>query len=291
MTAIRPGETVQLIVKRVIETGYVLTEETSTTTEILLHQNETTETLNENDKVNVFLYHNKNKQLIATMNLPRINYDVFDWAEVTEVNAPLGVFVNIGTSKHILVSADDLPVISAVWPQPGDQLYVTLKQDKKGRLLADPIREEDFEGNWDQAPETLFNQDISGRVFRSGKEGAVVITDQGYRGFIHSSERKKDLRLGEWIDGRVIKVKHDGSLNLSLLSRKQDAQAEDAYIILQYLQKHNGIVALDNKSDPEEIAIHFNMSKAAFKRAIGKLYKERLIVQENGKTILINDKN
>ncbi|PXW91833.1 hypothetical protein DES38_104269 [Streptohalobacillus salinus] len=285
MSELQAGQILTLPVKRVIDTGYVLGD----TEEVLLHQNEAKATLTTNDEVEVYLYHDKKQQLIATTTLPHVRFDIFDWAEVTEIKEGLGVFVDTGTSRHVLVSSDDLPELRSIWPEVGDVLYVTLKLDKRGRLLADPVREEDFEGNWDIAPESLFNQDIKGRVFRSGREGAVVITEEGYRGFIHNSERKRDPRIGEWIEGRIIKVKEDGSLNISLLPRKQDAQATDAATLLAYLEAHDDEMSFDNKSEPELIQTTFNMSKAAFKRAIGLLLKERLIKQSDGKTYLIKE--
>lgn len=287
MTTLKPGEVLTLPVKRKIETGYVLGEGED---DILLHENETKAPLKEGDNIEVYLYHDKQGQLISTTILPHVRYDVFDWAEVTDVKDGLGVFVDIGTTKHVLVSSDDLPEHTQVWPIVGDLLYVTLKQDKKGRLLADPVKEADFEGNWDVAPKELYNKDIGGRVFRSGKEGAVLLTEAGYRGFIHYSERKQEPRIGEWVDGRVIKVKDDGSLNISLLPRKQEAQTIDADALYQYMVDNNHEIPFDNTADPERIKDTFDISKGAFKRAIGKLLKEGYIKQENGKTYLIKEK-
>lgn len=286
MEPLKAGDIVRLKVDRKIETGYVLTNGQE---EVLLHKREIDRDLEANDFVEVFLYHDKKGQLISTGTLPNINFEVFDWAEVTEVKDRLGVFVDIGTTKHVLVSEDDLPTVRSAWPEVGDQLYVTLSNDKKGRLLAEPVTEADFGDNWDLAPKSLFNKSIEGRVFRSGKEGATVITDQGYRGFVHHTERKNDLRLGEWIEGRVIKVKEDGTLNISLLPRKQDAQGIDAELILNHLREHNGVIPFDNKTDPEEIRSTFSISKAAFKRAIGKLLKDGKIEQKNGNTYLIGN--
>ncbi|GEN56234.1 hypothetical protein GCM10012290_06120 [Halolactibacillus alkaliphilus] len=287
-----PGDITTLVVKRVIETGYVLTASDREALEVLMHENEAGENkLVEGDEVEVYLYHDKQKQLIATTTLPHITTDVFDWAEVTEVKPGLGVFVDIGTSKHVLVSYDDLPEHMSAWPTIGDMLYVTLKHDKNNRLLADPVTEADFEGNWDLATDELFNQDIAGRVFRSGKEGAVVITDDGYRGFIHHSERKREPRIGEWVEGRVIKVKPDGSLNMSLLPRKQEAQEVDAEKLYNYMSAHDGMMPFTNKTDPELLRATFDMSKAAFKRAIGKLLKDRLIILEEDRIILANSEN
>lgn len=286
MGKLKAGDVITVKVNRKIDTGYVLTNGEE---EILLHENEVENDLEVDQSIEVFLYHDKKEQLIASGKIPTVRFDVFDWGEVTEVKPRLGVFVDIGTSKDVLVSEDDLPLLPSVWPQIGDQLYVILSNDKKGRVLAKPVTEADFEGNWDSAPTTLFNEQISGRVFRSGREGAVIITDEGYRGFIHHTERKKEPRVGEWVEGRVIKVKEDGSLNISLLPRKQEAQHEDAEMLLAYMRENNGVMPFDNKTDPDVISSTFQISKAAFKRAIGKLLKDKQIEQKDGKTCLINE--
>lgn len=278
------GEILELNVVRKIETGYVLTDGSE---EVLLHVNEVERTLEVDDKVEVFLYHDKKGILIATTSIPSVRPDVFDWAEVTEVVANLGVFVDIGTTKHTLVSKDVLPLFQSVWPEVGDQLYVILTTDKKGRLLANPVTEADFGDNWDRAPEDILNKSIKGRVFRTDKEGAVIITEDSYRGFLHHSERKVEPRLGEWLEGRVIAVKEDGTLNISLLPKRKEARITDAHMILNQLKKNDGELPFSDKSDPEAIKQKFGISKAAFKRAIGKLLKEYKITQEDGKISLI----
>ena len=283
MSNYKAGDLVQLTIKEQKDNGYLASDQ-STDFNLLTDQ-----TFNINDQVEAFLYHDRNNNLVATVKIPTVSLDTFDWAEVKRVYQNLGVFVAIGSTFEVLVSADDLPQHQSVWPEIGDQLYISLKHDKKDRLLAQPVKEEDFDGSWDTAPESLFNQDISGRVFRSGKEGAVIITEDGYRGFIHFSERNKEPRVGEWVEGRVIEVKQDGTLNVSLLPRKQEARIVDAETILTYLKDNNGEMPLDNQSTPEQIQATFNLSKSAFKRAIGKLYKDRLIEQAAGKTFLVTN--
>lgn len=283
MEKLQVGTIQTLSVIRKIETGYVLSNEEQ---EILLHISETESELEEDQKVEVFLYHDKKGQLVATTSLPSVRYDAFDWAEVVEVVKGLGVFVNIGPKKEVLVSNDDLPLFESVWPKEGDMLYVILDKDKKGRLVAKPVTEGDFEGQWDEAPQSILKQTINGRVFRTNKEGAVILTEEGYRGFIHHTERKEEPRLGEWVSGRVIDVKEDGSINVTLRPLKQEGMIEDSEMILNKLEENNGVLAFSDKSDPTDIKNTFNISKAAFKRAIGKLLKEKKITQQEGKIYL-----
>ncbi|GAB2571057.1 CvfB family protein [Gracilibacillus alcaliphilus] len=269
-----------LKVLRTIDTGYVLEND------ILLHHNETDSELEAEQSVDVFLYQDKKGQTIATTQLPTIQIDKYGWAEVVEVLPHLGVFVNIGTSKEILVSKDDLPLFESVWPIIGDELYVSLGKDRKGRLLALPATEGIMERIFELAPDDLLNATISGRIYRTDREGSACITDEGYRGFIHHTERKEEPRLGERVEGRVIEVKHDGTLNVSLRPLKQHSMGEDADMILARLEESNGIIPFSDKSDPEDIRGTFHISKAAFKRALGKLLKEGKVEQRDGKTYL-----
>jgi uncharacterized protein len=276
--------TVQILnVARVIDTGYVLTDGVN---EILLHISESDQNLEVDQSVDVFLYEDKKGQVVATQSIPSVRFDQYDWAEVVEVVPNLGVFVNVGIQKELLVSKDDLPLLEEVWPHTGDELYVRLDTDQRGRLLAKPATESVFDEDFEMAPETLLNQPISGKIYRTSREGAVLITEEGYRGFIHHTERKREPRLGEWVKGRVIDVKSDGTLNISLRPLKQVGRIEDADMILEHLESEGGIIPFNDKSDPEDIKATFNISKSAFKRALGKLMKEGKIEQKNDRTYL-----
>ncbi|WP_330949331.1 CvfB family protein [Virgibacillus sp. MG-45] len=280
--AIGTIETMQ--VDRLIENGYVLQKDLD---EALLHHNEATKPLETGEEVKVFLYHDKKGNITATMSLPVISIDQYGWAEVVESKQNLGVFVSIGTTKDFLVSKDDLPLFEDVWPQAGDQLYVTLGKDRKGRLLALPATEGVINGIREWAAEEYLNKQVTGHVYRTSREGTAIITDEGYRGFIHHSERKTEPRLGEKIQGRVIDVKIDGTLNVTLRPLKQDSLDEDAAIILNHLQEHDGVIPFTDKSDPEDIRATFQMSKAAFKRALGRLMKQKLVEQRDDSTWLL----
>ena len=236
--------------------------------------------------VDVFLYNDKKGNIAATTTIPSVQMDTYDWAEVVEVIPKLGAFVNIGIAKEMLVSVDDLPLFEDVWPKPGDKLFVTLGQDQKGRLLALPATEGAIAREVELAPDELLNQPISGTVYHTSREGSAILTEDDYRGFIHHTERKVEPRLGEFVHGRVIEVKEDGTLNVSLRPLKQDSMGEDAEAILEHLAAHEGIIPFDDKSDPEDIRGTFHISKAAFKRALGKLMKEGKIEQRDGNTYL-----
>ncbi|GIO24829.1 S1 RNA-binding domain-containing protein [Oceanobacillus sp. J11TS1] len=279
------GSIITMTVLRKIDTGYVLTAYGE---EVLLHHNETEKPLEPEQSVDVFLYLNKKDQVNATTYLPFVTTGLYDWAEVVDVVPHLGVFVNIGTSKDILVSKDALPLFQESWPHSGDRLYITLQLDKKGRLLGVPASESIIANNVFAAPEQLNQQTVVGTVYYTNKEGAAIITSEGYRGFIHRTERKEEPRIGQVVEGRVIAVKEDGSINVSLRPLKQDSLTEDANAILKHLKENDGVIPFHDKSDPEEIRATFQISKAAFKRALGTLLKQGQVKQENEQIIKID---
>ncbi|WP_368654368.1 S1 RNA-binding domain-containing protein [Ornithinibacillus sp. 4-3] len=277
------GTVQRLKVDRAIETGYVLKKEEA---EILLHHNEITNTPEVGEVIEVFLYHDKNNRTVATMSIPTIQLGTYGWAEVVEVVPRLGVFVQIGIAKEMLVSIDDLPLFEKVWPAVGDQLFVTLSKDHIGRLLAIPATEKVMMERREIAPDELLNTTVNGRVYRTSREGTAIMTEEGYRGFIHHTERKKEPRLGELIEARVIQIKDDATLNLSLLPLKQERISDDAEQILQHIIDNDGVIPFSDKSDPEEIRGTFEMSKSAFKRALGSLLKADKIEQRDNQTFL-----
>src|SRR5699024_7529549 len=106
----------------------------------------------------------------ATMKHPRSVTGTVGWAEGVEVCDHLGVLVDIGIKKDILVSKDDLHPLTTVWPTKGDQLYVTLDEDYKGRLLAIPAPEDDVYFEREIASQGAMHENITGRVYRASKE-------------------------------------------------------------------------------------------------------------------------
>lgn len=277
-----PGTKMTLTVSHDAPFGYFLTDGEQ---EILLHHNDMTcEELTENEEIEVFLYQDRQGRLAATMELPTITIHTFGWTEVEEVKQGAGVFVNIGIDKGMLLSKDDLPPLERVWPQVGDEVYCSLEIGKNGRLFVKLAKEADFDEIANRADAAMFNKNIIGRIYRTLYAGSFIFTDDGYLGFIHESERKEEPRIGEKVTGRVIDIKEDGTINVSLLPRKHEAMGEDAEKVLAYMGTRNGAMPYWDKSQPEDIEARFGMSKGAFKRALGMLMKAGKVYQEDGWT-------
>lgn len=242
------------------------------------------------DTVQVFLYTNKTGEVVASTELPTASRRMFGWGEIVESIPNLGAFIRLHTDIEILVSKDELPEDNQLWPVTEDHLYVHLQLDKKNRLTAVPAKESEFNDLYEFAANAELNDKVTGTVIRPGEEGTVIITDKRHRGFIHHTERKKPRRLGEKVEGRIIEVKEDGTLNISLFPMKHERMDEDAQLIYDYLQLQGGTIPFSNKTDHEDVRATFDMSKSAFKRALGRLMKEGKVKQEDGKTILLEDK-
>lgn len=278
------GTIQQLTINQITETYYSLSFPEG---DLQLPTEEITESLEVQDTVKVFLYADKKGNIIPTTHLPTAQLGMYGWGEIVEVLPNLGAFISLSTTVEVLISMDDLPLYEDVWPNAGDKAYVHLEKDKKGRLLAIPASERIFEDLYEDANAVELNERLSGHVIRPGREGSVILTAEGYRGFIHHSERRAEPRFGEKVSGRVIEVKDDGSLNISLLPLKHERMEDDAESILQYIVAQGGVIPFGNKSDPDEVKEQFNMSKSAFKRALGRLMKAGKVEQKDDKTFLL----
>ncbi|GKV54848.1 hypothetical protein NCCP2222_07950 [Sporosarcina sp. NCCP-2222] len=256
-------------------------------TEIMLNASEVEAPIEPGDQIDVFLYKNRRGELAATASIPNMTCDTFGWARVIRLDANEGAYVDIGSSFEVLINRADLPRLKSLWPQVNDELFMTLRTDLGGTIFGRLATEERVQELIADAPESLRNQNLKARAYRLLPVGSFLLSQpELYRIFIHQTEREHEPRLGEEVDVRIIGVRDDGTLNGSLLPRKQDRLGDDGQAILDYLNEVGGKMPFGDKSTPEEIQEMFGMSKAAFKRALGKLMKERRVSQEDGWTHL-----
>ena len=236
-----------------------------------------------------FAYQNQKQQNRFTTNIPSIRKGHQGFAEVIASRKDLGVFVDIGLGdKEIVVSMDELPEMRQLWPKKGDQLLVSLKTDEKDRLWATLADDVDYLAMSKAATkEEMHNKNVTGIVYRLKMVGTFFITEEKHIGFIHPSERFEEPRLGQKVEGRVIGVRPDGMLNVSLKPRGYEVISSDAQMILTFLERSEfGKIPFTDKSTPESINETFAISKAQFKRALGSLMKEKMVILEDGWTVL-----
>ncbi|GAF65990.1 S1 RNA-binding domain-containing protein [Alkalihalobacillus trypoxylicola] len=277
----KPGYNVTLPVERKTNFGYFLKADSE---DILLHNHDVTTDIEVGQKINVFLYHDHEGRLAATMEEPIISVGEYAWLEVVGVRTGHGVFLFNGIRRDLFLSMDELPSDRGFWPVKGDKLPVTITWDKRGRMMAKLLRGKPIEEQATEAPETLLNEEVSGFVYHYLDDGALLLSKEGYLGFIHHDEMTEKPRYGQFITGRVAYVRPDGRINLSLKPIRSVQQKEDSERIFSYLIERGGAMPYSDKSNPDDIKARFQLSKGAFKRALGKLLKEGKIEQKDGWT-------
>ncbi len=284
---VQAGQMATLEVIRVAPFGFFLSAGDE---DILLHKNEAEGELREGQKVSVFLYIDHEDRLAATMKKPLLTSGEFTWLYVSDVNRKLGVFLEMGIQKQLLLSKDDLPKEWASWPQRGDKVFVGLKLDKKGRLLAKLGLDVELQEMEQEAGKDMLHKEVSGYVYRVIALGAFFFTEEQHIAFLHRDDIKGVVRLGQRVSARVKSIREDGRLNVTQNPRKVEAYQEDSEQIYQILKDRGGAMPFSDQTDPDTIRDRFGISKAAFKRAMGKLMKEGKIYQEEGWTYLTSIK-
>ena len=142
------------------------------------------------------------------------------------------------------------------------------------------------------APAAWRNTWMEARVYKPLKQATFLLIPGGELGFgvfamLHEAERTRLLRLGEAVQVRVTYVREDGRVNVSMRQPKEIGREEDADMLLKFMQERpNGAMPYSDQTPADIILKRFNISKAAFKRAIGKLMKEGLVYQEGSWTYL-----
>ena len=281
--ALHPGLKATLQVKDRSTSQWILSDGSGD--EVMMNASEIEEGQEIGEEIEVFLYRNRQGGVSATPMIPHILPREYGWAKVLKVSPREGAVVDIGTTREVYLLPADLPQIMELWPKQGDHIFMTLRTDRHGDLYGRLATEEKVLELMQPAPETVFNQNLQARAYRLLPVGTFMLSvPEMYRIFVHETEREEEPRLGEEKTVRIIGVKDDGTLNGSLLPRKQERLADDADEIMRYLEESGGKMPFTDKSSPDEIQEIFGMSKAAFKRALRKLYKNLQIVQEEGWT-------
>ncbi|MFD2116280.1 S1 RNA-binding domain-containing protein [Paenibacillus yanchengensis] len=250
-----------------------------------------------NDEVTVFIFHDSEDRITATMNQPLMQLHELARLVVVDVHSSLGCFLEMGLSRHLLLPLSELPEDIAYRPIPGDEVYVFMQHDKSGRLIAKLAIEPDLAPLVFPAPESWHNNWVEGFVSKTIQMGSFVIVDGGVVGFgvyglIPDSERIRDLRLGERVRARITFVREDGRVNLSMSERKEVGRVQDAERLLAFLNERPARrMPYSDQSDADIIRSRFGMSKAAFKRALGKLMRDGLVTQEGNWTIAVEEQS
>lgn len=269
---IKIGKRQKMIVDRFTSVGAYLTEVEKEGEElediaILLPNNELEDReLQEGDEVEVLIYMDSEDRPVATFRKTEALVGTLAKLEVTDVNPKLGAFMDWGLKKELLLprGQQEIPV------EVGKKYLVGIYEDSKGRLSA-TMKIYKF-----LLPSTSIkkNDIVSGTVYRIEPNiGVFVAVEDRYFGLIPKIEYFKDYKIGDEIEARVIRVREDGKIDLTPRERAYIQIDDDAELILGKMRLLGDSFGFTDKSSPEEIVDYFNMSKKAFKRAMGNLLK------------------
>lgn len=256
--------------------------------QVKLNQSEVNEEdeLQKGEEYSFFIYPNRSGELFATQNMPDITKDKYDFAKVLKVDRD-GARVDVGLPREVLIPWEDLPKVKTLWPEAGDQLLVTLRIDSQNQMFARLASEGIVDNVYTPInDDSKQNEMLEARPYRVLRVGSFLLSTEGYKIFVHESERKAEPRLGELVTVRIIGHNERGELNGSFLPLAHERLDDDGQVIFDLLVEYDGELPFWDKSSPEAIKEVFNMSKGSFKRAIGHLYKQKIINIETGKISL-----
>jgi predicted RNA-binding protein (virulence factor B family) len=246
--------------------------------EVLL-PNKYCEGLKLGDKVDVFLYKDSEDRPVATTEIPLLSIGEIKPLEVVEL-VPFGAFVDMGLEKHLLVPKMEMLTDMRV----GEKYLVRLMVDFKTERLIGVAKLEAFS----VVPEDIeLNQAMGGLVYQKTDLGYKIWTELGFIGLVYHSQVYEALHVGDAIPCYVDEIRMDGKIDLRLKEGGLITIDADAQKVLNFLKNNGGESSITDRAEPEQIRQVFGMSKKAFKKAVGTLYKQRLIKLEPGKISLV----
>lgn len=278
---IRLGERQDLVIVKQVEFGVYLAPSAEREEErVLLPQKQVPEGSKIGDIVNVFIYRDSRDRMIATVREAKLAMGQVAQLTVAQMGQ-FGAFLDWGLEKDLLLPFKQ----QRGNVKQGDKVLVSLYIDKSDRLCAtmnvyNNLRTDSPYGRDDR---------VTGRVYEmSDNFGAFVAVDNLYSALIPQKELYGNVELGKDVSARVVQVREDGKLTLSVRDKAYLQMDKDAAKIQTLLEEHGGALPFNDKASPEVIKRETGMSKNEFKRAVGRLLKEGKIeitsggIQETG---------
>lgn len=279
---IRLGEVQDLVIVKKVEFGvYVAPESAVHDSEavkeqkILLPSKYVPEGNSVGEHVKVFVYRDSKDRLVATTLQPKLAMGQVARLRVAQVGK-FGAFLDWGLEKDLMLPFKQ----QKKRVSEGEEVLVSLYIDKSDRLCAT------MNVYHDLRTDSPYQKDdrVTGTVYEiSPNFGAFVAVDDIYSGLIAQKELYGDVRIGETITARVLQVKEDGKLDLSIREKAYLQIAGDAEKVAELIDRFGGALPFNDKASPEVIKRETGMSKNEFKRAVGNLLKNgRIKITEKG---------
>ena len=271
------GKKQKLTVVKSVDFGVYLGEDMQADAKnrVLLPSRQVPEGTKEGDSIEAFIYKDSQDRLIATTKEPKLQVGQTAVLKVSQVTR-IGAFLDWGLEKDLLLPfKEQLRKV-----REGDEVLVTLYIDKSNRLCAT------MEGIYHLlSTDSPYKKGdtVTGRVYEfSDNFGTFVAVDDKYSARIPGFENTTALKIGDIIEANVTNRKPDGKLDLTIRAKAYVQMNKDAEDVLRIIDEYGGVLPFNDKASPEIIKREAHMSKNAFKRAVGHLYKRLIEFTDKG---------
>lgn len=259
-----------LKIARKVDFGVFLTDGTD---EVLLPKKNLTPEMEVGTEVEVFIYKDSEDRTIATVQRPFAVVGEFAYLLVKEVNT-IGAFLDWGLEKDLLVPFREQDKLL----EAGKRYVVYVYVDKLTKRIAASAKINRYAKNEEIA--LAENEEVELLIFKKTDLGYGAIINNLYQGLIYKNEVFTELQIGDKKKGWIKALREDGKIDLRLQKVGFELSDDAQELIMQKLKEKDGFLALHDGSDPQLITKELGMSKKTFKKAIGGLFKYKLITIE-----------
>ena len=272
---IQLGVTQSLVIVSKTEFGVYLADPEEKEKKVLLPGKQAPPDAKTGDMLEVFIYRDSEDRPIATVNRPLVTLGETARLAVKQVTG-IGAFLDWGLEKDLLLPFHE----QTFRVREGETCLIALYLDKSSRLCATMkvypyLRTDAPYAEGDHVEGVIYD--------RSDNFGMFVAVDDRYSGLIPKKEVHGGLVPGQRVSCRVTSVRPDGKLNLSCREKAYLQMDADADLILKLMARYDGALPFNDKASPEVIDRETGLSKAAFKRAVGRLLKQgKIEITESG---------
>ncbi|WP_296258285.1 S1-like domain-containing RNA-binding protein [uncultured Phocaeicola sp.] len=271
MSHIRLGKYNQLEVVKEVDFGVYLDGDEDG--EILLPKRYVPEGCVPGDMLNVFIYLDMDERLVATTLEPYVQVGEFACLEVAWVNQ-FGAFLNWGLMKDLFVPYREQ---KAKMVKGGKYMVYAYIDEESYRIVASAKVERFLSKD---RPEYEPGEEVDILVWQRTDLGYKVIVDNKFGGMLYHNEIFQPLQPGKQLRAYIKQVREDGKIDVELQKGGYKKIDDFAETLLRYIESQGGYTDLNDKTDAAVIYNAFGVSKKTFKKAVGDLYKKRLIVLE-----------
>ena len=277
------GKYNELRVNREVDFGVYLIDDEGN--EVLLPKRYVTDCMPVGARLRVFVYNDSENRPVATTETPTAIVGETALLRVKAVNA-VGAFMDWGlVAKDLLVPFRE----QRVDMKAGRSYVVHVYLDETSERIVASAKLDKFLSH--ERPTYYHRQRVEVLVVQRTELGFKVIVNDSHWGMIYHNEILGDVNIGDRLTGYVKQVRDDDKVDVTL-AKIEKARVDDlTTVIMDYLSSHGGVMLLTDKSSPEEIFKAFSCSKKDFKKALGQLYKQHLVVLSDDATRLSNNKN